>query len=120
MINRIAILICTLPLVACMPNSYIRDQQFAEYRREVAAAADEGKLSPSHAQEGLRDRYREIYGYDQEMQRHYDYAIQLLRGAEQGRYPLEKAQALIDVHYQQLLAERARRKEWESYTDNYE
>jgi hypothetical protein len=120
MLNKVAILICTLLLVACMPNSYVRDQQFVEYRGEIAAAAEQGQLSPSQAQEKLRERYRQIYGYDEEMQRHFDYAIQLLRGAEQGRYPLEKAQALIDARYQQLLAERARRREWESYTNNYQ
>lgn len=117
--ERILIVVSVLTLVACAPNSYIREQQFGAYRQQVAAEFDQGRITPSKMQEKLRDRYREIYGHDQEMERYYAYAISFLRGAEEGRYDLKDAQARVTARREQLLAQRARQKAEEDYTDNY-
>jgi hypothetical protein len=81
------------------------DAQWSAYRAEVMAEQQAGKLTASEAQRRLRDGWVNIYGDDPTMTGFYAYSETLLRSAEQGRIPLDEAQALIKAREKIAVAE---------------
>lgn len=82
------------------------DQRWAEYRAQVLDGADADRLTPSQQQEKLREGYAQIYGIDPYAAGFYAYSISLLRSAEQGRFPMKEARALVSVKEAELSADR--------------
>jgi hypothetical protein len=82
------------------------DQRWAAYRTQVLDTADAAGLTPSQAQEKLRDGYGAIYGTDAYSAGFYAYSISLLRSAEQGRFPMAEARTLVQAKEAEFTAER--------------
>jgi len=102
----LGIVVCALS--ACTAQGVRPDAQWNAYRAQVAHDEEAGALTPSQAQERLRDGWVNIHGKDPTMAGFFAYSETLLRSAEQGRIPMTEAKELVKVR------EHAAWREYES------
>jgi len=82
-------------LTACTTSGIRPEAQWEAYRAQVAHDEEGGLLTPSQAQERLRDGWINIYGKDATMAGYFAYSETLMRSAEQGRLSIAEAKELV-------------------------
>jgi len=104
---RILLIVLTLlALGACASTSERSTQSWNNYRTQVLAERDAGKITPVEAQELLRAKYHAMYGNDPKMDGYFAYSVNLLRSAEAGKLPMSEAEAIVSAREQELMAQR--------------
>jgi hypothetical protein len=95
-----------LALAACASTQERSTQSWNDYRTQVLAERDAGKVTPVEAQELLRAKYHAMYGNDPKMDGYFAYSVNLLRSAEAGKLPMSEAEAIVGAREQELMAQR--------------
>jgi hypothetical protein len=89
----VGIAMCALS--ACSAQGIRGDAQWEAYRAQVAHDEETGVLSPSQAQERLRDGWVNMHGKDPTMAGFFAYSETLMRSAERGLIPMSEAKELV-------------------------
>lgn len=98
-------LVCLL-VSACAHVGHSSPSSWSEYRTMVLSERDRGERTPVEAQEMLRVHHISMFGSDPLMDGFYAYSIRLLRGAEDGKLPMQEALTLVDAREQEIRTMR--------------
>ncbi|HVY08366.1 MAG TPA: hypothetical protein VHB46_20495 [Burkholderiales bacterium] len=102
---RLAVLLAFVSLSACAGGPQrSTNAAFEKFQSDIIAQRDAGKITPVQAQVDLWSKYRELFGEDPNMNGFYAYSVKLMSSVEQGKMPLNEAQALIDAREQEISA----------------
>ena len=104
--RTLLVVLTLLTLTACASTQERSSQSWNNYRTQVLAERDAGKITPVEAQELLRAKYHTMYGNDPKMDGYFAYSVNLLRSAEAGKLPMTEAEALVSAREQELMAQR--------------
>jgi uncharacterized protein YcfL len=104
--RTLLIVLALLTLAACASTQERSTQSWNDYRKQVIAQRDAGKITPVEAQELLRAKYHAMYGDDQKMDGYFAYSVNLLRSAEAGKLPMSEAEAIVSAREQELITQR--------------
>ena len=103
--KKMVIALAILALAGCAHvNQPSKDQRFEAYRAQLKAERTAGKITRVEEQEKLRDRYWEMYGKDAQSAGHFAFSVSLMRSAEEGLFPMQEAEALIEAREAQIYA----------------
>jgi hypothetical protein len=104
-VKKILIVLMVLALTACAHmNEPGKDRSFEGYRAQLKAERAAGQITGVQEQEKLRDRYWEMYGKDPQSAGHFAFSMSLMRSAEDGLFPMQEAQSMIDAREAQIYA----------------
>jgi len=98
-----ALLLAILAACAHM-NEPGKDRSFEGYRAQLKAERAAGQITGVEEQEKLRDRYWDMYGKDPQSAGHFAFSISLMHSAEEGRFPMQEAEAMIAAREAQIYA----------------
>ena len=103
--KKMVIALAILALAGCAHvNQPSKDQRFEAYRAQLKAERTAGKITRVEEQEKLRDRYWEMYGKDAQSAGHFAFSVSLMRSAEEGLFPMQEAEALVEAREAQTYA----------------
>ena len=103
--KKMLIAFAVLALAACAHiHQPSKDQRFEAYRAQLKAERTDGKITRVEEQEKLRDRYWEMYGKDAQSAGHFAFSVSLMRSAEEGLFPMQEAEALVEAREAEIYA----------------
>lgn len=105
--SRSVILTLAISVGACASVASDTPQaRWTKFHDEIIAQRSAGKLTPVQAQVDLWTRHRELFGDDPASNGFYAYSVKLMSAVEEGKLPLDEAQALVDAREREVVARR--------------
>jgi hypothetical protein len=104
---RSVILALAVSIGACASISNDTPQaRWGKFHDEIMTQRSAGKLTPVQAQVDLWTKHRELFGDDAATNGFYAYSVKLMSAVEEGKLPLDEAQALVDAREREVVARR--------------